>query len=253
MSFTDSQAPLPDEMDGAGAEPEDQEVPDDVPASPWYGVSAPDDELPSEDHPEPTAEIPAANPYSNLGDPIHPDDLDDEWAVQKRSRGLRVGVITGVLLLLLAAGGGFWGGAAAEKSHAASSSSSSNLSRLVAAARAAAGSGTSGSSSSPFGRGGFGAAATGTVIGVNGDVLEISDSSGNIVKVTVGPTATVTRTSSVPLSGLKVGDTVVVTGSTGSKGSVTATAVRASASGTSTGAGGFAGFGGAPSQTGSGG
>jgi len=157
--------------------------------------------------------------------------------LEKGPRGLRVSALTGVLVLLLAVAGGFWGGVALQKHHGGSSSSSSALSRVAAAARAA-GAGTG----SRLGAGGFGAATAGTVIGVSGDVLQVSDSSGNIVKVTVGPSATVTRTSSEPLSGLKIGDTVVVSGSSESNGSVTATAVRASAPGASAGFGGGSGF-----------
>jgi tripartite-type tricarboxylate transporter receptor subunit TctC len=75
-------------------------------------------------------------------------------------------------------------------------------------------------------------------------VLDISDSSGNIVKITVGPSATVTRTAKSSVSGLQVGDTVTVTGSSGAGGTINATAVRATAQGTTAGGGGFPGFGG---------
>jgi hypothetical protein len=248
MSFTESQVPLPDEVaapdtgDGRGPQ-----------------LDAPQLDAPLLDETDTTAaggeEVAPASTSLRADGPeepyLHPEDPDDDWAVQSSSRGLKVGLLTGALLLLVAVAGGFWGGAAVEKSHAASNSSSSSaLSRLAAAARSAGGgtrTGTGGSSASPFGRGGFGAAAAGTVIGVSGDVLEISDSSGNIVKVTVGPTVTVTRTSTSPLAGLKVGDTVTVTGSTAANGNVSATAVRASAPGVTTGlagGGGFSGLGG---------
>lgn len=83
---------------------------------------------------------------------------------------------------------------------------------------------------------------------MQGDVVDISDSSGNLVKVTVGSSAVVTRTESSPVSGLKVGDSVIVTGTTAAGGSLNATAVRASAPGVTTGSGfgggGFASGGG---------
>jgi hypothetical protein len=249
MSFTDSQVPLPDEVASPG--------PGDGQSTLHDGGDA---TTAGDGH---EAASIGSSRADGVDEPyLHPEDPDDDWAVQSSSRGMKVGLLTGALLLLVAVAGGFWGGAAVEKSHAASSSSSNSaLSRLAAAARSAAGgtrTGTGGSGASPFGRGGFGAAAAGTVIGVSGDVLEISDSSGNIVKVTVGPTATVTRTSTSSLAGLKVGDTVTVTGSTAANGGVSATAVRASAPGVTSGlgagggGGGFAGFGGG-STSGSGG
>jgi hypothetical protein len=241
MSFTESQVPLPDEV--ASADSGDGRGPLlDGPTLDGPGTTATGD---GDEVAPAGASLRADGAEEQY---LHPEDPDDDWAVQGSSRGVKVGLLTGALLLLVAVAGGFWGGAAVEKSHAASSSSSgSALSRLAAAARSAGGgtrTGTGSSGASLFGRGGFGAAAAGTVIGVSGHVLEISDSSGSIVKVTVGPTATVTRTSTSSLAGLKVGDTVTVTGSTAANGNVSATAVRASAPGVTTGLGGGGGSGG---------
>lgn len=186
---------------------------------------------------------------------IHPDDPDDEWVVEDSKRGFRLRAVTAGLLVLALVGGGFWGGVVAEKHHGSGSSSgNSALASALAGLRATrGGTGTGGGTGlGSGGLGGAGASATrGTVIGVQGNVLEISDTSGNIVKVTVGPSATVTRTASSSLTGLQIGDTVVVTGSAGSTGTVNATAVRATAKGVATG--GLAGTGFAGGSGGGGG
>jgi hypothetical protein len=191
---------------------------------------------------------------------IHPDDPDDEWSSAGVKSGLRLHVPTAVLLGLIILAGGFWGGAVAEKHHgsgsAASASPLSALARQFAAARGASGAGgtTAGGTSARGGAGGgaagFGAAATGTVIGVTGQTLDISNASGNIVKVKIAPSTTITRTSKSSLTGLQVGDTVVIAGSTASNGVVSATSVRASAAGVTTGGTGLGGTGFAGSGSG---
>jgi len=174
---------------------------------------------------------------------IHPDDPDDEWALPEASKALRVRYLTGVLVLVLALGGGFWGGVVAERHHATSTSSAASaLASRFAALRAggggfgAGGAGFAGGFSAAGGTGGSTAggsaaspAASGTVIDVAGNVVEISNAAGKIVKVDVGPSATVTLTSKSSLAGLKIGDTVVVSGTDGAQGTVDATAVRATA------------------------
>jgi hypothetical protein len=169
---------------------------------------------------------------------IYPEDPDDEWVTSANAgRAFRVRALTGALVLLLVLAGGFWGGVVAEKHHGSGSASSASLAARFAAARAAAGGG-----GLAFGAGAGGAGAvTGTVIDVQGDTVDISDSSGNIVKVKVGPSTTVTRTAKVGPSGLQIGDTVVVTGQSGAGGTVSATAVRATAQGVASG-GGFGGL-----------
>lgn len=165
---------------------------------------------------------------------IHPEDPDDEWVTSSNTgRAFRVRLMTGLLVLLLAVGGGFWGGVVAEKHHGSGSNSLASLASRFAAARSAAGASV----------GPGGGVTRGTVIDVQGNTVDISDSAGNIVKVHVGPSTTVTRTAKVSPSALKVGDTVIVTGTSSSGGSVSATSVRATAQGVS-GGGGFGGGGG---------
>jgi hypothetical protein len=190
----------------------------------------------------PTVPIPAQDTEPVSAVDIHPDDPDDEWVVDRARRGIRIRAVTGVLLLLGVLGGGFWGGVIAEKHHGSGNSANSSLASQIAALRtsrtAGGGTGTTGNGSTAGAGaflGGGGSATRGTVIGVQGDVLEISDNSGDIVKVTVGPSATVTRTAASSLGGLQIGDTVVVAGSAGTNGTINATAVRASAKGVTTG------------------
>jgi hypothetical protein len=179
---------------------------------------------------------------------IHPEDPDDEWAVASPAgRGFRVRAVTGVLVVLGLLAGGFWGGVVAEKHHAGTSTASSAASALAsrfAALRGGTGTGT-GTGASAFA--GAAGATTGEVTEVQGNVLYVTenDAAGTLVKVTVGPSTTITRTAKSSLAGLQQGDTVIVTGSKGANGSVAATAIRATAQGVTTGGGGgFAGLGG---------
>jgi hypothetical protein len=179
---------------------------------------------------------------------IHPEDPDDEWAVASPAgRGFRVRAVTGVLVVLGLLAGGFWGGVVAEKHHGGTSTASSVASALAsrfAALRGGTGTGT-GTGSGASGFAGAAGATTGEVTEVQGNILYVTenDAAGTLVKVTVGPSTTVTRTAKSSLAGLQLGDTVIVTGSKAANGSVAATAIRATAQGVTTGGGGFAGLG----------
>jgi hypothetical protein len=178
---------------------------------------------------------------------IHPEDPDDEWAVAPTGRGVRVRVITGGLIVLAVLAGGFWGGVVAEKHHGGSSSASAAESALASRFAALRGAGGAGSGASAFsgaaGRGSAAGATTGLVTEVQGNILYVTenDAAGTLVKVTVGPSTTVTRTAKSSLSGLQQGDTVVVTGTKAANGAVSATAIRATGQGVTAG-GGLGGF-----------
>jgi hypothetical protein len=184
---------------------------------------------------------------------IHPEDPDDDWSTVKVRSGVRLQSFTAVLLALLVLGGGFWGGVVAEKHHAGSSSASTSLSalasRFAAARGGATAGGTAGGATGIPGATGFGgaaaSAATGIVTGVQGNILYVTDATGTLVKVVVGPSVTVTRNAKSSLAGLQTGDTVVVQGTKAANGNVTATSVRATGAGVTTGATGRGGFGGA--------
>ena len=173
-----------------------------------------------------------APPWSAAG-------ADDAWPQKGPRKGIRMSFATVTLLGLLIAAGGIWGGAALQRSQG-SSSGSSSLSSLASLFRGARGTTGTGRGTAPGG--GFGAAATGTVTEVSGSTLYVTNSSGDLVKVTVSPTTPVNRNAKSSLAGLQVGDTVVVEGTKQSNGSVSATSVSATASGVTSG--GFGGFGG---------
>jgi hypothetical protein len=163
---------------------------------------------------------------------------DEEWPDRGPRKGIRMSVPTVALLGLLIAAGGIWGGAALQRSHGTSGGSAavSSLASLFRGRGTGAG-GTTGAT----GFGAAAAAATGTVTEVSGSTLYVTNASGALVKVTVGPSATVTRNAKTSLGSLQVGDTVVVDGSKASNGSVTATSVSATGAGVTSP---FAGFGG---------
>jgi len=161
---------------------------------------------------------------------------DDEWPDRGPRKGLRLSVPTVALVGLLIAAGGIWGGAALQRGHGTSSASSSTASSF---ASLFAGRGASSTGGATGTSGAFGAAATGTVTEVSGSTLYVTNSSGNLVKVTVGPSATVTRNAKSSLGALVAGDTVVVQGTKASNGSVTATSVSATGAGVTSSFGGF--------------
>jgi hypothetical protein len=154
---------------------------------------------------------------------------DDEWPDRGPLKGFRMSVPTVVLLGLLIAAGGIWGGAALQRSQGTSSGTSSAISSLASLFR---GRGTTGAGAFTGGAGAFGSsAATGTVTEVTGSTLYVTNASGDLVKVTVGPSVTVTRDAASSLGALQVGDTVVVQGTKASNGTVTASSVAATGAG----------------------
>ena len=177
-------------------------------------------------------------------------DDDDEW-VSQAPRGWRVRGATGVLLLLLFAAAGFWGGSALQKHHDKSSGSTAAAS---AASRFAAFAGRGGTGTATGGRtsggaaggttaGGIGAGfarngTAGIVTTIQGSTVYLTDSSGNLVKITTTPASTVTKTVSGTLADLQPGQTVVVQGSKAADGSTTARSITIAPAGTPFGAGG---------------
>jgi hypothetical protein len=168
---------------------------------------------------------------------------DDEWPDRGPRKGIRLSVPTVALVGLLIAAGGIWGGAALQRSHGTSSASSSTASSFASLFGSRGTGSTGGAAGVP---GALGAATTGTVTEVSGSTLFVTNSSGGLVKVTVNPSATVTRNAKSSLGSLLVGDTVVVQGTKASNGSVTATSVSATGAGVNSGFGGFPTRAGAP-------
>ena len=156
------------------------------------------------------------------------------------------------LTLILAAGviaaGSFWGGAMVQKN--SGSSTSSTASAFAARLKAGGAGGTAGGFGG-FSRGGSGTgtgtgtgagggATSGTIKLIDGNTIYVTNSSGNIVKITTGGSTTVSIAKSGTVSQLQPGQTITVRGTTDSSGNVTATTVT---EGTAAGGGG-GGFGG---------
>lgn len=152
--------------------------------------------------------------------PADPDDdlFDESWQAARRTDRL-----TAVLVVALLVVGGFVGGVLAQKHH------DSGIVAATAGVRRAGG-GAAGAGGGAAGGGAAGDAGTetpvvtGTVRTVDTDAIEVTDSTGVIVRVFVPKTATVTTPG---LGGLASGDLVSVTGTTAVDGSVTATGVTA--------------------------
>ena len=99
---------------------------------------------------------------------------------------------------------------------------------------------------SPFASAAAANATSGTVTDIIGNTLYVTNSSGNLVSVTIGPSTTIDRNAKSTLSALQPGDTVTVQGTKSADGTVAAASVSATQAGvTAGGFGGFGGFGGA--------
>jgi hypothetical protein len=190
-----------------------------------------------------TSEIPATLPVSA---PIPSSGLDslfdgepDDWPNRGPAKGFRVPWPTAALLVLLVAAVGIWGGAYLQR-HSSTSSTTSAGSAFAAFAGRSRTTGAGGPSALPAAASNI---TAGTVTDIIGNTLYVTTSSGSLVKVDVASNTTVDRNAKSSLSALEPGDTVTVTGTKGSGGSVTAASVSATQDGVT--GGGFGGFGGA--------
>jgi hypothetical protein len=150
--------------------------------------------------------------------------------------------LLGVLLTVC----GFIGGVLVEKGESSSSSSGSGASGLAsrfaalragasgASAGASATGGRSGASSGAGGlfggssggsAGGFSRPMAGTVAYLDGNTLYVTDPEGNTVKVTTSAGTTVNKTVKSSVKDIHPGETVTVTGETGSGGSIGAESI----------------------------
>jgi hypothetical protein len=162
--------------------------------------------------------------------------------------------LLGVLLIAC----GFIGGVLVEKGETSSSSAagaaSSLASRFAALRGGTSSTGARSSGAAAGGFGGFAGAAAGgtrptagTVAYLAGSTLYVTNAEGNTVKVTTSPGTSVTKTVKSSVAGIHPGETVTVTGTSGSNGALTAESISVGSSG-----GGLAAlFGGSKSSTGS--
>ncbi len=171
---------------------------------------------------------------------------DEDWPAQTVKRGVHLRMPTAILLALFLAASGLWGGSLLQKHEGGSTGATG-----AAAARAAFG--RAGGAAPSASASGTSTSTSGTVTDIIGTTLYVTNSSGQLIKVTLSSSATVTRNATSSLSGLKPGDTVTVQGTAPANGSMTASSVAATAKGvTNAGAGGgrFGGLGGGAGGTG---
>ncbi len=161
---------------------------------------------------------------------------DDDWPTAGPSRGLRVSWPVAVLTVLLLVFSGLWAGAYLQRHSSSSSSSASPFGGSFPFA------GSGGAGVPAGGVPGASSATTGTVTDIIGHTLYVTNSSGQLVAVTVGSTATVNRNAKSSLSALRPGDTVTVQGTKAKNGTVSATSISSTQAGV-TSSGGFPGFG----------
>jgi hypothetical protein len=152
------------------------------------------------------------------------------------------------LMGILAIACGFIGGVLVEKGESSSSSSGGGASGIAArfAALRAGASGASGASAAGAragagsAAGGFGGGAgangftrptAGTVAYLDGDTLYVTNAEGNTVKITTSAGTTVNKTVKSSVKGIHPGETVTVTGETGSDGSVSAEEINVGSGG----------------------
>jgi hypothetical protein len=220
---------------------------------------------------QPTIHEPAAQePLAPAHEPI--DEEQDEWLdeadgpdepdeLPRRPRRRLLTPIPLALLAVLLIAGGFIAGVKVQKGQETSSGSSGGAAAGLASRFAAlrgAGTSSTGTSSAkastsgaasgfPGAAGGGSRPTTGTVAYLAGDSLYVTNSEGNTVKVNTSVATSVTETVKTKVKSIHPGETVTVTGATGSNGAVSAESISVGSSG-----GGTAALFGGSAKTGSG-
>ena len=174
------------------------------------------------------------------------EEEEDYYDEEPTRRPVRkpFGPLALILCALVIAGGAFYGGVRLEKSKVpASSSASGSLAALAARFRAGGGAGATGGTGGTGGGAGGANAVRGTITLVDGSNIYVTDSSGNIFKVSTSPGSQITMTSAATVQKLHPGDNVTVIGPADANGTVTATVVTDTGAGTGGGRGARAGAG----------
>jgi len=124
--------------------------------------------------------------------------------------------------------GGFLIGVVVEKGQASSTSAAGGTAAATAArfGRAAGAGGGAGSGAGGSLAGPGGGATVGRVAFIQGTTLYVTDTQGNTVKITTSPGSNVTKSVKASAKSIRPGETVIVTGTTGSSGVVAAESIR---------------------------
>ena len=169
-----------------------------------------------------------------LAIPPRADNLAEELAARPQRAKLPKLTLALSAGVLIAAG--FVGGVLAQKHYGGSTGGAARASALAssfAAARGTGGTGAGRGGYAGFGGGGTaggglgGSSITGSITVVSGDMLYITASNGTVYTVKASGTTTVKLSSSGSVSQLKPGETVTISGTQGSGGTVTATTITA--------------------------
>jgi hypothetical protein len=202
------------------------------------------------DEQQPTIHDPAVQePQTPAYEPIE-DEEQDEWLEQPEDLELparpRRRLLTPIPLALLGAlliAGGFIAGVQVQKGQTSSSSASGAPAGLASGfAGLRGGTSSTGTSSTKASTGsaaggfpGTGAGGSrptiGTVAYLAGNTLYVTNSEGNTIKVHTSPATSVTKTVKTKVKGVYPGETVTVTGATGSNGEVSAESISVGSSG----------------------
>lgn len=139
--------------------------------------------------------------------------------------------VTLILVAIVVASAGFLGGALVGKHYGSSGTGSlaAAFRGLAARATATASPGASGSTGSGFaGRGGVlggGNATIGTIKLIDGSIVYVQNTEGDIVQVATSSGTKVTISETVPVKDLQPGETVIVEGSKNKSGAIAATSI----------------------------
>src|SRR5579871_4697825 len=167
-----------------------------------------------------------------------PDEEQDTLPLPGRPRRRLWGPASAILLALLVGAAGFYLGVRVEKGQVSGGSvaggGSAVASRLAALAGGTRG---SGAARAPGTAGGFaggsfaralagGNGSFGTVSAVHGNVIYLTDATGNTVKVTLSSATAITKSLGVSAKSVHPGDALVVQGLKRSDGSIVATSVN---------------------------
>ncbi|HEV7584518.1 MAG TPA: hypothetical protein VGO14_01940 [Solirubrobacteraceae bacterium] len=188
-------------------------------------------------HDHPTTDLPPVRATTTVDEPAerpHVEDEERDWAEEPqdlpaRPRRRLLTPATGGLLVALLVAGGFLVGVVVEKDQASSTSAAGGTGTAAAARFGRAGGAGGGAGPAAGGAlagAGGGGATVGQVAFIQGTTLYVRDTQGNTVKVMTSPGSTVTKSVKASTKSIHPGETVVVTGATGSGGVVNAEAIR---------------------------
>jgi hypothetical protein len=198
---------------------------------------------------DPAVQAPETLAYEPIEDeqddwPEEPEELELPARPRRRLLGVGGNPIPLALLGVLLIAGGFIGGVQVQKGASSSGSSVGAGAGLPSGFAALRGGGTSstgtssGKSSAGGSSGGFPGTGTGgsrpttgTVAYLAGSTLYVTNSEGSTVKVHTSGATSVTKTVKTKVKGIYPGETVTVTGTTGSGGTVSAESISVGSSG----------------------